>query len=220
MLLQTHNMPITPPSSDPHAWTLDPHLSSVAFSAQHLGAPWVDGEFTHVTGKLWMERDRPLTASCSGEVDTRRLVPREPRFNTQVRAADVLDPAHHPKIGFAGRLTDQTAERAYKAAADITIRGFTQPLIMDVEYLGERSTPFDVEGEHRGELTRVELKAEARLMREDLAASLQGKPAGERVVVASAFNITLRICAILDADLHATGAIEPLTAAILAARPT
>jgi polyisoprenoid-binding protein YceI len=217
MLLQRPNMPITPPADDPHAWTLDPRLSTVEFSAQHLGAPWVQGEFTHVTGRLRMERGRPLTASCNGELDTRRLVPREPRFNTQVRTMDVLDPEHHPKILFAGRLTEQTAERAYGAAAEITIRGFTQPLAMHAEYLGERTTPYLADGEHRGELTRVELKIQARLTREDLAASLQDRPQAARVVVASAFEITLRICAILDADLHATGAIEPLTAAIRAA---
>lgn len=193
-------------------WTLDPELSRVAFSARYLGAPWVAGEFTHVTGKLKMTNDRPLTASCRGEVDTRRLLLGRPRFNTQARTSDFLDPEHHPKIAFAGRLTDQAGERTFKADAEITIRGWTQRVILDVDYLGERRTPYRVGEEHRGQLTRVALKADARLTREDLATSLQDKPADERVVVAGAVHVTLVIEAILDADLHATGAIELLAA--------
>jgi polyisoprenoid-binding protein YceI len=212
-------MPLLPSARDLPPWTLDPELTRVAFFARHLGAPWVEGEFTHVTGKLHMEKDQPLTACCWGEVDARRLVPGRPHLNTQVRTSDVLDPERHPKIAFAGRLTDQTGERAFKADAEITIRGWTQPMSMDVDYLGERKTPYRVGDEHRGDLTRVTLKAEMRLARDDLAASLQDKPADQRVVVAGAFHITLMICAILDADLHATGAIERLGAATLATPP-
>jgi polyisoprenoid-binding protein YceI len=219
MLAPDSSMSLPPSAYDLPAWTLDPDLTTVAFSARHLGAPWVDGEFTHVTGKLHMQRGEPLTASCWGEVDARRLVPGRPRFNTQVRTSDFLDPERHPKITFAGRLTDQTGERAFRADAEITIRGWTQQLSMDVDYLGERQTPYRVGDQHRGDLTRVTLKAQARITRDDLAAALQDKPADERVVVASAFHITVMICAILDADLHATGAIEQLGAASLAAPP-
>lgn len=216
MLDNDSTMPLLP-TCDLPPWTLDPDLTTVGFYARHLGAPWVEGEFTHVTGKLHMEKGQPLTASCWGEVDARRLVPGRPRFNTQVRTSEVLEPERHPKIAFAGHLTDQTGERAFKADAEITIRGWTRPMIMDVAYLGERRTPHRVDDEHRGDLTRVTLKAEARLTRDGLAASLQDKPADERHVVAGAFHITLMICAILDADLHATGAVEQLRAATLAA---
>jgi len=212
-------MPMIPSASDLPTWTLDPDATTLAFSAQHLGAPWVEGEFTHVTGELQMRPAEPLTAHCWGVIDARRLVPGRPRVNTQVRASDFLDPEHHPAITFAGRLTDQTGERAFRADAEITIRGRTQPLAMDVEYLGERRTPFHVGEEHRGDLTRVTLKAESRLTREALAAALTDKPADERIVVASNFHVTLMICAILDADLHATGAIEHLRAATLDAPP-
>jgi polyisoprenoid-binding protein YceI len=211
--------PLLPSDRDLPPWTLDPELTTAAFFARHLGAPWVEGEFTHVTGKLRMERGQPLTAWCWGEVDARRLVPGRPHFNTQLRTSDVLDPEIHPKIAFAGRLTDQTGERAFKADAEVTIRGWTQPMSMDVDYLGERRTSYRVGDEHRGDLTRVTLKAQARLTRDELAASLQDKPADQRVLVAGAFHITLMICAILDADLHATGAIERLGAATLATPP-
>jgi polyisoprenoid-binding protein YceI len=203
------------PSSDHDLplWTLDPELSRVAFSAQHLGAPWVEGEFTHVTGKLKMASDQPLTAICWGELDTRQLVPGRPRFNTQARAADFLDPEHHPKIAFAGRLRAHAGERSFKADAEITIRSWTQRVVMDVDYLGERCTPYRVGHEDRGQLTRVALRAHARLTREELTASLRDRPAEERVVVASHVHITLVIEAILDADLHSTGAIELLQTA-------
>jgi polyisoprenoid-binding protein YceI len=185
-------------------WTFDPELTIVAFSAQRMGIPWVNGVFKGVRGKLHLNWDTPLATTCRGEIDARRLLPGHPRLNTELRTADFLDVENHPRLGFAGRLVEQSGADEYEADAQIAIRGVTRQVRMNVTYLGQWRSPFWVGDERIGALTRVGLRAGALIMRDDLGTPLESESRDDR----NAIEITLNINAILDSDLRATGAIE------------
>jgi polyisoprenoid-binding protein YceI len=174
---------------------------------------WVHGLFKDVHGKLYFDRDNPLAATFSGEIDATKLWTGQAERDEHLRSADFLDVENHPKITFAGRLAERTGDTNFKAEADLTIRGITRPVVMDVAFLGQWRTPFWVGDENKGTLTRIGFEAKTRINRHDFGVSWQDEIPGGGVVASNEIEITLDIEAVLDADLEATGAIEYYRAA-------
>jgi polyisoprenoid-binding protein YceI len=189
------------------SWTFEPGHTEAGFRARHMMVTWVRGLFKDIHGKLYLDWDQPLTASFSGEIDATKLWTGEPDRDAHLRSADFFDVENHPRITFAGGLTERTGDIDFKAQADLTIRGITHPVLMDVSYLGQWKTPFWVGDENKGTLTRIGFEAKTRINRHDFGVSWQDEIPSGGVVVSNEIEVTLDIEAILDADLEATGAI-------------
>ena len=190
------------------SWTFEPGHTEAGFRARHMMVTWVHGLFKDVHGKLYLDWDDPLSATFAGQIDARKLWTGEPERDAHLRSADFFDVENHPTIVFSGRLTERTGDIAFKAVADLEIRGITRPVTMDVSYLGQWQTPFWVADENKGTLTRIGFEAKTRINRHDFGVSWQDQIPGGGVVVSNEIEITIDIEAILDADLYATGAIE------------
>ncbi len=190
------------------SWTFEPGHTEAGFRARHMMVTWVHGLFKDVHGKLHLDWERPLEATFSGEIDATKLWTGEPDRDAHLRSADFFDVEHHPKILFTGGLTERTGDNAFKALANLTIRGVTREVPMDVNHLGQWKTPFWVGDENKGLLTRIGFEAKTRINRHDFGVSWQDSIPGGGVVVSNEIEVTLDIEALLDADLHATGAIE------------
>jgi polyisoprenoid-binding protein YceI len=190
------------------SWTFEPGHTEAGFRARHMMVTWVHGLIKDVHGKLYLDWERSLEATFFGEMDATKLWTGEPNRDAHLRSADFFDVEHHPKITFKGGLTERTGDTAFKAVADLTMRGVTRQLPMDVTYLGQWKTPFWVGDENKGLLTRIGFEAKTRINRHDFGISWQDQIPGGGVVVSNEIDVTLDIEAILDADLEATGAIE------------
>jgi polyisoprenoid-binding protein YceI len=189
-------------------WTFEPGHTEAGFRARHMMVTWVHGLFKDIHGKLYLDWDQPLTASFSGAIDATKLWTGQPERDAHLRSADFFDVETYPRITFAGRLIERTGDISFKAQADLTIRGITRPVLMDVSYLGQWKTPFWVGDENKGLLTRVGFEAKTRINRHDFDVSWQDQIPGGGVVVSNDIDVTLDVEAILDADLEATGAID------------
>jgi polyisoprenoid-binding protein YceI len=190
------------------SWTFEPGHTEAGFRARHMMVTWVHGLFKDVHGKLHLDWARPLEGTFSGRIDATKLWTGEPDRDAHLRSADFFDVEHHPTIAFSGRFTERTGDTDFKARADLTIRGTTRPVTMDVAYLGQWLTPFWVGDENKGTLTRIGFEAKTRINRHDFGVSWQDEIPGGGVVVSNEIEVTLDVEAILDADLRATGAIE------------
>jgi polyisoprenoid-binding protein YceI len=197
----------SPPIPTP-TWTFEPGHTEAGFRARHMMVTWVHGLFKDVHGQLRLDWDQPLSATFSGEIDATKLWTGEADRDAHLRSADFFDVDNHPTISFAGGLTERTGDTDFKGQADLTIRGITRQVGLDVAYLGQWKTPFWVGDENKGTLTRIGFEATTRITRHDFGVSWQDTIPGGGVVVSNEIEVTLDIEAILDADLEATGAIE------------
>jgi polyisoprenoid-binding protein YceI len=200
--------PTRPDASQAPSWTFEPGHTEAGFRARHMMVTWVHGLFKDVHGKLRLDWERPLTGSFAGVIDASRLWTGEPDRDTHLRSADFFDVENHPKITFEGRLTERTGGTSFKALTELTIRGVTRPVSMDVAFLGEWKTPFWVGDENKGMLTRIGFEARTCIDRRDFGVSWQDEIPGGGVVVSNEIEVTVDVEAILDADLESTGAIE------------
>ncbi len=190
------------------SWTFEPGHTEAGFRARHMMVTWVHGLFKDVHGKLHLDWEDPLTATFAGRIDATKLWTGEPDRDAHLRSADFFDVQNHPVISFSGGLTERTGDINFKAVTDLTIRGITRQVAMDVAYLGQWKTPFWVGDENKGTLTRIGFEAKTRINRHDFDVSWQDQIPGGGVVVSNEIEVTLDIEAILDSDLQATGAIE------------
>jgi polyisoprenoid-binding protein YceI len=188
-------------------WILEPGHTEAEFRARHMMVTWVRGLFKDVHGRLEFEWDRCLETTFEGEMDAAGVWTGEPRRDAHLRSADFFDVERHPRIEFAGRFTQRTGATTFKGEVELTIRGVTRTVPIDIRYLGEWRTPFWVEEENRGELRRIGFEATARIDRHAFGVSWQDEIPGGGVVVSDEIDLVLDAEAILLEDLERTGAI-------------
>jgi polyisoprenoid-binding protein YceI len=190
------------------AWIFEPGHTEAEFRARHMMVTWVRGLFKDIHGRLELDFDSCLDATFQGEIDAAGIWTGQPERDAHLRAADFLDVENHPRITFQGRFTERTGDTAFKGSVELTIRGVTRTVLLDVAYLGEWRTPFWVGEENKGDLRRVGFEASARLNRHDFGVSWQDELPGGGVVVSNEIELMLDVEAILSEDLERTGAIE------------
>lgn len=112
-----------------------------------------------------------------------------------------------PTITFPGRLTERVGDMAFRAVTELTIRGQTREVPLDVVYLGKWLTPFWVGDENRGDMRRIGFEARTHIDRHDLGVSWNDELSGGGLVASNRIEVVLDVEAIADEDLEKTGAI-------------
>jgi polyisoprenoid-binding protein YceI len=190
------------------SWIFEPGHTAAEFRARHMMLSWVRGHFKDIRGRLELDFDRCLEARFEGEIDATGIWTGQPERDEHLRSADFLDVENHPKITFEGGFTERTGGTSFKGSVELTIRGITQTVPLDVTYLGEWEAPFWVGEENKGEMRRIGFQATARINRHDFGASWQDELPRGGVVVGNEVELTLDVEAILLEDLERTGAID------------
>lgn len=189
-------------------WIIEPGHTEAEFRARHMMVTWVRGLFKDIHGSLELDFDRSLEATFEGEIDATGIWTGQLERDAHLRSADFFDVENHPKMTFNGRFTERTGDTTFKGSAELTIRGVTRTVPLDVTYLGEWKTPFWVGEENKGDMRRIGFEATARINRHDFGVSWQDELPGGGVVVSNEIELTLDVEAILLEDLERTGAIE------------
>ncbi|HEY4427107.1 MAG TPA: YceI family protein [Solirubrobacteraceae bacterium] len=185
------------------SWGFDPNRSNVSFCARRMGAIWVKGCFSDVRGTLYWDLDEPLSASCVGEIDVASLHAGEPRLNTELRAADFLDPRHHPTIDFAARVCERTGQSSFRADVVLSLRGTSRHVPMELSYLGRWEAPISAGDDGEGTSTRLGLRADGVIRRQDFeVVEAAAESSNANRVTGSTIEIALDLEAVLDEDLR------------------
>lgn len=140
-------------------WTFEPGHTAAEFSVRHMMVTWVRGHFKNVHGTLDFDPEQPEGARVEVEIDAAGLWSGESERDAHLRSADFLDVARHPKITFKSTRVEPTARNEYKVTGDLTLRGVTRPVVLEVRFLGQGRSPFND--------TRVGFHARAVINRHD-----------------------------------------------------
>jgi polyisoprenoid-binding protein YceI len=189
-------------------WIFEPGHTAAEFRAVHMMVTWVRGLFKDVRGTVEFDPEHRMDTTFEGRMDATRLWTGEPTRDAHLRSADFFDVENHPEIRFAGRFTQRIGAAHFNADADLTIRGVTKTVPLDVTWLGEWRTPFWEGDVNRGEMSRIGFEATTRINRHDFGVSWQDEIAGGGVVASNEIDVVVDAEAILLADLEATGAVE------------
>lgn len=131
---QEQQIPIDAPSGD---YTLDPHHTTVTVRARHFGLASYTLRFNRVAGTLDFNAEDPVQSSIEASVDVTSLdtpFSGERDFDAELQNSQWLDSANHAVATFASTAVERTGPNTGRVTGDLTIRGVTRPITMDVTY--------------------------------------------------------------------------------------
>jgi polyisoprenoid-binding protein YceI len=185
------------------SWSFEPGHTAAEFKARHMMVTWVRGHFKDVHGRVEFDPGDLLCTRFEGVIDATRLWTGEPDRDEHLRSADFFDVESHPEIRFSGRIDERTGAMAYRGTSELTIRGHTHEVALQVLYDGHWETPYWEGDVNRGTMHRIGFEARTNLNRHDFGVSWNDELPGGGVVVSNQIPLKIDVEAILDEDLRA-----------------
>lgn len=171
-------------------WTIDPSHSEVGFSVRHLMVSKVKGNFETFEGVIIVAED-PLASSVTAEVDLSSINTRDAQRDGHLKSPDFFDTDNHPKLAFASTSVTQ-AGTDFKVRGDLSIKGTTQPVELDLEFNGVHPDPWGG--------TRAGFSAETEISRRAFGIDFEVPMDGGGVVVGDKIKVILEVEAVLQAS--------------------
>jgi polyisoprenoid-binding protein YceI len=124
-------------------WTLDPHHTSVAFSAKHMGVSTVRGRFDQVEANLDLDDPNdPTTGSGTITVQAGSIDTGSQMRDGHLKGADFLDVEKFPTIVFTLKSVKESGNDKFTAIGDLTIKDVTKEIALDYEHNGLVTDPY------------------------------------------------------------------------------
>jgi polyisoprenoid-binding protein YceI len=126
---------------------MDPAHSSVEFSVRHLMIATVRGRFTDVQGTVTLDESDPSNSHVEVRIGAATIDTRVPQRDEHLRSPDFFDVENFPELTFKSRKVTRDGEDL-KLTGDLTIRGVTREVVLDVTSHGRQNDPWG--GERAG----------------------------------------------------------------------
>ncbi len=117
-------------------WKMDPAHSEIKFKVRHLVVSTVTGHFKNFTGVIEADKEDFTDARISFEADVNSLSTNNEQRDAHLKSPDFFDAANHPKITFRSNHVTRSSDDEYEVTGNLTIRGVTRPITLNVTYNG------------------------------------------------------------------------------------
>lgn len=114
-------------------WKIDPQHSAAQFSVRHLAISTVRGGFSKVSGVVQFDDQDVAKSTVDVSIDVSTVDTREPARDKDLRSDKFFDVEHFPTMTFKSKKVEQVAAGKLKVTGDLTIRGVTKPVVLDVD---------------------------------------------------------------------------------------
>lgn len=166
-------------------WTIDPSHSEVGFTVRHLMTK-VRGQFEKFEGTVTTGATVAET-KADASIDLNSVSTRDDKRDEHLRSADFFDVEKTGPMTFTS-----TAFDGATATGELTIKGVTRPVELDVEFLGIDTDPWGGQ--------RVGFEATTEINRKDFGVDFNVPLDGGKFLVGDKVSITLSIQAVLQQD--------------------
>ena len=122
-------------------WQLDPYHTQVEFSAKHLGMMTVRGYFDEVSTTADIDPGHPETAKVEATISTASIRTNNGIRDNDIRSSNFLDVEHWPLMTFKSTSVEPAGQDRYTLTGDLTIKGNTHAVVLDVVKYGEFNDP-------------------------------------------------------------------------------
>ena len=164
-------------------WAIDPSHSEVGFTVRHLMSK-VRGQFTRFEGTLTTGTSLAETRA-EATIDLNSVDTRDEKRDAHLRSADFFDIENSGPMTFKATDFDGTT-----ASGELTIKGVTRAVELDVEFLGLGLDPWGNQ--------RLGFEASTVINRQDFGVTFNIPLDGGKVMVGDKVNIHLAVEAVLN----------------------
>ncbi|GGM01661.1 YceI family protein [Micromonospora yangpuensis] len=125
----------------PGTYALDAAHKRVGFVARHMMVSKVRGEFTEATATITVAED-PLASSVTATIQAASITTAQDDRDEHLRSPEFLDAENHPTLEFRSTGVKSQSGNEFVLSGELTIRGVTRPVDLEVEFEGVGRSPF------------------------------------------------------------------------------
>ncbi len=133
------DVPAPATAPDASTWVVDNTHSTVGFKVKHLGISNVRGDFSDYEVALRFDPADLSTVEVNATIDIASIDTENEKRDNHLRSADFFSAEEYPKMTFVGKQVRNIDGSSFEIVGDLTIRGVTKEVVLDVEYLGSAS---------------------------------------------------------------------------------
>jgi polyisoprenoid-binding protein YceI len=172
-------------------WDIDPNHSTVEAVARYAMLTSVRGRFTSVKGEITVGETLEQS-HVNVEIDAASIDTRNETRDGHLRSEDFLHVEQHPVITFHSTRVEEADEGSYRVWGDLTMRGVTKQVELDVDFGGTGADPWGN--------TRAGVEAKATINRKEWGVNWNAALEAGGVLVGDKLKIELNISAIKRAE--------------------
>jgi len=122
-------------------FVLDKSHTEVGFIARHLMVSKVRGRFTDFDGTI-VVADDPSESSVEVTIQAASINTNDENRDKHVRTNDFLSVDEFPALTFRSTKVELSSGGDWKVNGDLTVRGVTRPIVLDVQFEGVIQDPW------------------------------------------------------------------------------
>ncbi len=126
-------------------WNIDPAHTSVEFTVKHMMFSTVRGRFKDVKGTLNVDEKNPDRSTVTVDIGAASIDTGTADRDKHLRSADFLDVEKYPTLTFRSKRVQGAMGKEgdrFKVTGDLTIRGTTKEITLDVTFEGRGKDPW------------------------------------------------------------------------------
>jgi polyisoprenoid-binding protein YceI len=170
-------------------WTIDPTHTEIGFTVRHLMSK-VRGKFDSFEGTV-VTFDDLTASSVEVSVDLNSINTGTADRDAHLRSADFFEVESHPSMTFKSTGITQNSDDEFVLTGDLTIKGVTKSIDLDVEFLGEGGDPWGG--------TRVGVEAKGEISRKEFGIDFNIPVSGDKVMIGDKIKLQIVAEAVLQA---------------------
>ena len=124
------------------SWKIDTAHSHVQFAVRHMMISTVRGEFEKLHGTIDFDEENPENSKVNIKIDAASINTREDDRDNHLRSEDFLNAEEYPYLIFTSKRVEQTGEDQGRVIGDLTIRGVTKEIVLQVTFHGIAKSPW------------------------------------------------------------------------------
>ena len=122
---------------------IDPTHSEIAFKVKHLMITNVKGNFSQFEASIFTTGDDFMTAEIDVTIDASSINTGNADRDAHLKSADFFDVENHAQINFVANTYENVdGDGSYELWGDLTIKGITKRIKLDVEFGGVAKDPW------------------------------------------------------------------------------
>jgi polyisoprenoid-binding protein YceI len=122
-------------------WKIDELHSDVQFKIKHLVISTVTGSFTKFSAEAETEGDDFAGGKINFSADVNSISTGNEQRDGHLKSPDFFDTANHPTLDFISTKVEK-ANDSYNVHGNLTMRGVTKPVTLNVEFGGTAKDPY------------------------------------------------------------------------------
>ena len=123
-----------------HTWILDPTHSELVFKVKHLMITNVKGEFRKFEAVI--DGEDFTKAAITANIDVASIDTNNTDRDNHLKSPDFFDAPQFPSIAFTGTSFTKKDEENYVLKGNLTLKGVTKEVSLDVEFGGANKDPW------------------------------------------------------------------------------